>query len=136
MHFLEFLLPNGILPGAKFTLRPSLSFSYRPIGSVTARHLSSGRQPNFEAFSSGRHLYSAGRPSRWPSAHILVCQYDAFHKVKHNLLKFNCKINVTVQVINRDFTRATLYDSAVSSVAMASVSVRSSQAGIVSKQLN
>ena len=39
------LLPrNGILPGAKFTLRPSLAFSY--IGSVTARHSSSERQPN------------------------------------------------------------------------------------------
>jgi len=25
-------------------------------------------------FRRGRHLYSAGRPSRWASAHILVCQ--------------------------------------------------------------
>jgi len=41
------LAPNGIFPGAKFTLRPSLAFSY--IGSVTARHSSSGRQPNFAA---------------------------------------------------------------------------------------
>ena len=39
---------NGILLGAKFTLRPSLAFSY--IGSVTARHSSSGRQPNFAAW--------------------------------------------------------------------------------------
>ena len=31
--------PNGILRGAKFTLRPSLAFSY--IGSVTVSHLSS-----------------------------------------------------------------------------------------------
>jgi len=36
---------TGILPRAKFTLRPSLAFSY--IGNVTARHSSSGRQPNF-----------------------------------------------------------------------------------------
>ena len=34
------LAPDGILPGAKFTFRPSLAFSY--IGSVTARHSSSG----------------------------------------------------------------------------------------------
>ena len=34
----------GILPGAKFTLRPSLALSY--IGSVTARHPSSGHQTN------------------------------------------------------------------------------------------
>ena len=38
----EALAPNGILQGAKFTLRPSLAFSY--IGSVSARHSSSGRQ--------------------------------------------------------------------------------------------
>jgi len=42
------LAPDRILPGAKFTLRPSLAFSY--IGSVTARHTSSGRQPNFAAW--------------------------------------------------------------------------------------
>ena len=45
----------GILPGAKFTLRPpSLALSY--FGSVTARHSSSGRQRNFAALSTGRHL--------------------------------------------------------------------------------
>ena len=42
------------------------------LGSVTARHSSSGRQPNFAALNRGRHLYSAGRPSRWASAHVLV----------------------------------------------------------------
>ena len=35
---------NGVLPGAKFTLRPCLALSY--ISSVTARHSSIGRQPN------------------------------------------------------------------------------------------
>jgi len=40
--------------------------------SVTARHSSSGRQPYFATLSRGRHLYSAGRPSRWALAHILV----------------------------------------------------------------
>ena len=33
---------------------------------------SSGRQPNVAALNRGRHLYSAGRPSRWALAHILV----------------------------------------------------------------
>ena len=42
------LAPDGILPGAKFTLCPSLAFSY--IGSVTARHCSSGLEPNFAAW--------------------------------------------------------------------------------------
>jgi len=62
------LAPERILPAAKFTLCSSLVFSY--IGSVTARHSSSGRQPNFgvvqgmefQNFRRGRHLYSAGRP--------------------------------------------------------------------------
>jgi len=36
---------NGILPGAKFTLRPNLLFFY--IGSVTARHSSTGHQSKF-----------------------------------------------------------------------------------------
>ena len=31
---------------------------------------SSGRQPNFAALNRGRHLNSAGRPSRWALAHI------------------------------------------------------------------
>jgi len=42
---------------------------------VTARHSISGRQPNFAALNRGRHLYSAGRPSRWALAHILVHFY-------------------------------------------------------------
>jgi len=42
------------------------------LGSVTARHSSSGRQPNFAVLNRRRHLYSAGRPSRWALAHILV----------------------------------------------------------------
>jgi len=38
-HFRVLLSPNGILSGAKLTLRPRLAFSY--IGNVTARHSSS-----------------------------------------------------------------------------------------------
>jgi len=45
VHFWELLPPNGILLAAKFTLR--LAFSY--IGSVTAWHSRSGRQPKFAA---------------------------------------------------------------------------------------
>jgi len=71
VHFRGFLSRYGILLGAQFTLHPpSLALSY--FGSVTARHLSSEREPNFAALSTGRHLYSAGRPSRWALAHILA----------------------------------------------------------------
>ena len=45
------------------------------LGSVTGRHSSSGRQPNFALLNRGRHLYSAGRPLRWALAHILVSFY-------------------------------------------------------------
>jgi len=41
IHFQGLLPPNRILPGAKFTMRLSLAFSY--IGSITAWHSSSGR---------------------------------------------------------------------------------------------
>jgi len=33
---------------------------------------STGRQPNFASLNRRRHLCSAGRPSRWALAHILV----------------------------------------------------------------
>jgi len=44
IHSWGLLLPNGILPAAKFTLHPSLAFSY--IAGVTARQSNSSRQPN------------------------------------------------------------------------------------------
>jgi len=40
------------------------------LGSVTVRHSSSERQPNFAELNRGRHLYSAGQPSRCTLAHI------------------------------------------------------------------
>jgi len=51
---------------------PSKFERVSPVGSVTARHSSNGRQPNFAALNRGRHLYSALRPSRWALAYILV----------------------------------------------------------------
>ena len=47
IHFWGLLPRNGILPGAEFTFCPSLVFC---IGSITACHSSSGRQPNFVAW--------------------------------------------------------------------------------------
>jgi len=48
------------------------------LGSVTVRHSSSGRQPNFAALNRGRHLYLEGRPSRWALAHILVLLWSKY----------------------------------------------------------
>jgi len=46
--------------------------------SVTARHSGSGRQPNFAALNRGRHLYSAGRPSRWTNILVFII-FQIFH---------------------------------------------------------
>jgi len=75
IHFWGLLPPNGILPGAKFTLCPSRAFSY--IGSVNAQHSISG-QPNFVAWykewnygTFARHFQQRappvfqGQPSLW-----------------------------------------------------------------------
>ena len=95
IHFWGLLSPSGILLGAKFTLRPSLAFSY--IGRVSARHSSSGHQANFAAWDKEgnwgtfaphlRHLYCAGRPSRWASAQILVRVLRTACGHKNDLLK-------------------------------------------------
>jgi len=67
------------------------------LGSVTARHSSTGRQPNFAALNRGCHLYSAGRPSRVALAHILDKVYyrapaDS-HKLSHP--RRNCRFKIT-----------------------------------------
>jgi len=49
------------------------------LGSVTARHSSRGRQPNFAALNRGHHLYSAGRPSHWALAHISSIVYASLY---------------------------------------------------------
>ena len=78
IHFRGLLPPDGILPGAKFTLRPSLAFSYM----YWQRFCTVLQQPAFAKlcgvvqgmelrnFRRRRHLYSAGRPSRWALAHL------------------------------------------------------------------
>jgi len=43
------------------------------LGSLTAQHSSIGRQPHFAVLNRGRHLCSAGWPSRWAMTHISSC---------------------------------------------------------------
>jgi len=52
--------------------RPSKFKRVSLLGCVTAWHYSGGCLPNFEALNRGCHIYSAGRPSRWALAQILV----------------------------------------------------------------
>jgi len=82
IHFRGLLSPDGILPGAVFTVRPSLAFSC--IGSIilhgspaagVSQSLRRGTRMELRNFRTGRrHLYSARRPSRWASTHIVVAQ--------------------------------------------------------------
>ena len=85
IHFRGFLPRYGILPGAKLTLHPpSLALSY--FGSVIARHLSSGCEPNFAALSTGRHLYLSGRQSRCPHSSLF---YNSSYTVSHAHMRDN-----------------------------------------------
>jgi len=46
---------------------------FRVLAALLHGIYSSGRQPKFAALNRGRHLCSAGQPSGWALAHILVC---------------------------------------------------------------
>jgi len=48
------------------------NFNGFPVLAALLDGISSGRHPNFAALNRGRHLCSAGRPSRWALFHILV----------------------------------------------------------------
>ena len=52
---------------------------FRVMAALLHGHSSSGRQPNFAALNRARHLYSAGRPSRWAFAHILILSLFSLH---------------------------------------------------------
>jgi len=96
---------KGILQAAIFTLRPSLPLSYT--GNVTAGHSSSGRQPNFAEgmellnFRRRRHLYEAGRPSRWALARILVSKDVLGWTTRRHANSLTQKVNSpTTQIAN------------------------------------
>ena len=80
------------------------------LGSITACHSGSGRQPNFAALNRGRHLYSAGRPSRWALAHILVASvvnsvwvWDFMNSIISYLLTVSDRVQcVQLYVSHRD----------------------------------
>ena len=68
--YIRLLLRNGILPGAKFTLRPPKSCA---LLLAVLLHGSRAVGANQTAvLSTGLHLYSASRPSGWALPHILV----------------------------------------------------------------
>jgi len=117
--FSEALAPCGILPGAKCTLRPNLAFSYIGIGyavlGVTARHSSSGRQPNFaawykewnyEIFSEGATYIRPGghhvghRPTflfNYYSCILRHAGWEALHGVRHRLSVLLVPVDTTAR---------------------------------------
>ena len=73
------------------------------LGSVTAWHSSSGCQPNFVALNRGRHLYSAGRPSRWALAYIFLYRYylqRLYHR--HRRDRYRAQSNMTISTLATD----------------------------------
>jgi len=77
--FLGALAPDGIMPGAKFILRPSpcillywQCYCTALEESASAKLCGVVQGMELWNFRRRRHLYSAGWPSRWASAHILV----------------------------------------------------------------
>ena len=77
--------------------------------SVTAWHSSSGRQPNFAALNRGRHLYSAGRPSRCALDHIsssISCRFVVQQAVQQNAQQIY-KSRAVQQVRNKSTTNRT-----------------------------
>ena len=104
IHFSGAFAPDEILLGAKFTFRPSLAFSY--IGSVTARHSSSGRQPNFAAWYTpfpvtlsgiqGHFIYC--KPFHF-SAAAITCDMFATNKFSSSFSSFPQKEDwLTLQI--------------------------------------
>ena len=90
IHFWGFLPPNGSLLHAKFTLRASLAFSYIPRLLHGTRAVGVSQTA---AVNRGRHLYSAGRPPRSASAHILVVAWFAVLLFRR-LLPFHCDLRL------------------------------------------
>jgi len=80
------LRPTSGWDGFGWLGHPSKFQRVSRLGSVTARHSSSGRQPNFMALNRERHLCSAGRPSRWALAHI-------------STLLLSCKIFISCRMV-------------------------------------
>jgi len=90
------------------------------LGSVTARHSSSGRQPNFAALNRGHHLYSAWRPSRWALTHIsslhlvssILCQEVGWEEhLRNDLFCVKWDVKTLTQSINLNYVLLNCFDS-------------------------
>jgi len=65
-------LTAEVSSGVFGTPAPANFNGFRVLAALLHSTYSNGRQPNVTALNRGRQLYSAGRPSGWALAHILV----------------------------------------------------------------
>ena len=98
------LPPNGFLPAAKFTLRPSLAFCY--IGTALKQRSSAKlccmvQGMELLNFHRGHHLYSAGRPSHLASVHILVANYLLFVNYIDSFVTVEFRFDIEVCMSNK-----------------------------------
>jgi len=73
------------------------------LASLYCTALTSGRQPDFAALNRGRHLYSAGRPSRWVLTHILVDNYLNFKCPYISAITHNAYVRASCWYSNESF---------------------------------
>ena len=95
IHFRGLLPHDGILPGAKFTLRPSRTKScvlmYWQRYCTALEHRASAKLcgvvqgMELQNLCRGCHLYLAGQTSRWALAHISSCVRFSFPVPSHPL---------------------------------------------------
>jgi len=71
-HNMVYFGPLAVEIGLPVWGTPANFNRFRVLAALLHTQSSSEHQPNFEALNRGRHLCSAGRPSRWALAHILV----------------------------------------------------------------
>ena len=96
IHFWGFLSPNGILPGAKFTLRPCLALSY--IGIVTARRSSLAVCVS-HCLRHGIFTRQGGHPIRHWAVELF-----SFYSSTGGLLAVSCQTNLSIIVANAIFS--------------------------------
>jgi len=96
VHFWGLSSPNGILPGAKFTLRPCLALSY--IGIVTARR-SSRAVCVSHCLRHGIFTRQGGHPIRHWAVELF-----SFYSSTGGLLAVSCQTNLSIIVANAIFS--------------------------------
>ena len=98
-HFRGLLPRNGILPGAIFTFRPSLAFSY--IGSVTARHSITPAVGVRQTLQRGTRNDITELSQRAPP--IRMGGHRVGHRPTFELIRLSCTLHTTNDFYDDDY---------------------------------